>query len=84
MGGPPNGSVAAMALDSSVNVLSVIFGQIYFPTYSNGLKEIAGWLGFVWSIRMVGEGRLWVAVDHLAGRVGTVQRTIDERKTPFV
>ena len=31
--------------------LSVIFGQIYFPTYSNGLKEIAGWLGFRWSDR---------------------------------
>jgi predicted RecB family nuclease len=48
-GGPPNGSQAAKALDSSVNLLSVIFGRIYFPTYSNGLKEIAGWLGFRWS-----------------------------------
>jgi predicted RecB family nuclease len=50
-GGPPNGSGAAKALESSVNLLSVIFGQIYFPTYSNGLKEIAGWLGFRWSDR---------------------------------
>jgi len=48
-GGPPNGSRAAKALDSSVNLLSVIFSQIYFPTYSNGLKDIAGWLGFRWS-----------------------------------
>jgi predicted RecB family nuclease len=48
-GGPPNGSDAAKALDSAINLLSVIFGQIYFPTYSNGLKEIAGWLGFRWS-----------------------------------
>jgi len=48
-GGPPNDSAAAKALESSVNLLSVIFGQIYFPTYSNGLKEIAGWLGFRWS-----------------------------------
>src|SRR4029434_9229616 len=30
----------------SVNVLSVIYAQIYFPTYSNGLKEIAQYLGF--------------------------------------
>ena len=45
-GGPPSGSGAAKALESAVNLLSVIFGQIYFPTYSNGLKEIAGWLGF--------------------------------------
>jgi hypothetical protein len=50
-GGPPNGSGAAKALESPVNLLSVIFGQIYFPTYSNGLKEIAGWLGFRWSDR---------------------------------
>lgn len=50
-GGPPNDSGAAKALESSVNLLSVIFGQIYFPTYSNGLKEIAGWLGFKWSDR---------------------------------
>ena len=50
-GGPPNGSGAAKALESAVNLLSAIFGQIYFPTYSNGLKEIAGWLGFRWSDR---------------------------------
>jgi predicted RecB family nuclease len=33
----------------SVNVLSVIYAQIYFPTYSNGLKEVAQYLGFQWS-----------------------------------
>jgi predicted RecB family nuclease len=32
-----------------VNVLSEIFGQVYFPTQSNGLKEIATWLGFSWT-----------------------------------
>ena len=34
---------------ASVNVLSVIYAQIYFPTYSNSLKEIAHYLGFQWS-----------------------------------
>jgi len=34
---------------SAVNVLSVIYAQVYFPTYSNGLKEIARYLGFQWS-----------------------------------
>jgi hypothetical protein len=34
---------------ASVNVLSVIYAQIYFPTYSNSLKEIAQYLGFQWS-----------------------------------
>jgi predicted RecB family nuclease len=48
-GAPPTGSLAAKALESPINLLSVIFGQIYFPTYSNGLKDIAGWLGFKWS-----------------------------------
>jgi len=48
-GAPPSGSRAAKALESPINLLSVVFGQIYFPTYSNGLKDIAGWLGFKWS-----------------------------------
>jgi predicted RecB family nuclease len=33
----------------SLNLLSVIYARIYFPTYSNGLKEIAQYLGFRWS-----------------------------------
>src|SRR5437870_3135282 len=47
--GPPDGLGVSKALETSINLLSVIFGQIYFPTYSNRLKEIAGWLGFKWS-----------------------------------
>jgi len=31
------------------NVLSAIYGRIYFPTYSNDLKSIASFLGFKWS-----------------------------------
>lgn len=33
----------------SINLLSVMYSQIYFPTYSNGLKDIAQYLGFQWS-----------------------------------
>ena len=36
-------------IKSSVNYLSLIYGQIYFPTFSNSLKEVAGYLGFKWS-----------------------------------
>jgi predicted RecB family nuclease len=36
------------AIDSSVNLLSVIYSHIYFPTYSNGLKDVAACLGFRW------------------------------------
>ena len=47
--GPHDGFGAVRALGAPINLLPVIFGQIYFPTYSNRLKEIAGWLGFEWS-----------------------------------
>jgi predicted RecB family nuclease len=33
----------------SFNVLSAIYGKIYFPTYSNGLKSVASFMGFRWS-----------------------------------
>jgi predicted RecB family nuclease len=36
-------------IDGSTNLLSSIYGKIYFPTYTNGLKEVAGWLGFEWT-----------------------------------
>jgi len=45
----PEGSALANAVESSLNLVSVVFAQIYFPTFSNGLKEIAGYLGFTWS-----------------------------------
>src|SRR5215469_3163283 len=48
-GEPPQGLAANNAIEHAVNLLSLIFAQIYFPTYSNGLKEIAGYLGFRWS-----------------------------------
>jgi predicted RecB family nuclease len=38
-----------LLLKNSTNVLSLIYANIYFPTYSNGLKEIATYLGFAWS-----------------------------------
>ena len=36
-------------ISSSTNLLSFTYAQIYFPTYSNRLKEIANYLGFAWS-----------------------------------
>jgi len=48
-GGPREDSPAAKAIASSVNLLSVIFAQVYFPSYSNGLKEIARFIGFEWT-----------------------------------
>jgi predicted RecB family nuclease len=48
-GAPPQDSVAAKALGSAINLVSVIFARIYFPTYSNGPKEIGNYLEFNWN-----------------------------------
>lgn len=48
-GEPLKGSVAGGAIQAAMNLLSVTFARVYFPTFSNGLKEIAGYLGFRWS-----------------------------------
>jgi predicted RecB family nuclease len=37
------------ALASAVNVLSVIHARVYFPTFTNGLKEVGGYLGCTWT-----------------------------------
>jgi len=34
---------------SAVNLVTIIYAQVYFPTCSNGLKDIAQHLGFRWS-----------------------------------
>ena len=33
----------------AINLLSVLYAQIYFPTFTNSLKEIARFLGFQWT-----------------------------------
>ena len=48
-GGAPEGSAVANVIQSAVNLLSTIYARIYFPTYSNGLKEIAAYLGYRWA-----------------------------------
>jgi hypothetical protein len=36
-------------LADSINVLAVIHAHVYFPVYSNSLKEVASFLGYQWS-----------------------------------
>ncbi len=48
-GKPQDESAAAKAVASALNLVSVMFAKIYFPTFSSGLKEIARYLGFEWS-----------------------------------
>jgi predicted RecB family nuclease len=53
-GGPPEGTTAAEAIASSLNLLSLTFAKVYFPSYSNGLKENARFLGFEWTDTLAG------------------------------
>jgi predicted RecB family nuclease len=46
--GPREGSAAAIAIVHPTNLLSLVYARIYFPTFSNRLKDIAGYLGFRW------------------------------------
>jgi len=48
-GEPLEGSRAAKAVKSALNLLSFLFAQVYFPTHSNALKDIGAWLGCKWS-----------------------------------
>src|SRR5688572_33004852 len=32
-----------------INTLSIVYSHFYFPVYSNGLKSVAGYLGYSWS-----------------------------------
>jgi predicted RecB family nuclease len=60
-------------ISGSTNLVSMIYGKLYFPTYSNSLKEIARWLGFEWTWPQASGSaaivlrRLWelTAGDHL-------------------
>ena len=36
-------------LKSIVNLIDCIYGKVYFPTFSNSLKDIARYLGFDWN-----------------------------------
>lgn len=42
-------AVKDIFLNRSINVLSMIYSHIYFPTYSNKLKDIGTYLGCTWS-----------------------------------
>jgi len=42
-------NVSDKLIEGAVNLLSVIYSQVYFPTYSNSLKEIAKFMDFQWS-----------------------------------
>jgi predicted RecB family nuclease len=46
---PERATLLDQLMASAVNLLSTIYAHVYFPTYSNGLKDVARYLGFRWS-----------------------------------
>ncbi len=46
---PERTALLDQLIASAVNLLSTIYSRVYFPTYSNGLKDVARYLGFRWS-----------------------------------
>jgi predicted RecB family nuclease len=48
-GGFREGSAVALAIAHSSNLLSLVYARIYFPAFSNGLKDVARYLGYRWS-----------------------------------
>jgi len=45
-------SIIQRLRDSTVNVLTIIYNHVYFPTYGNGLKSIENYLGFTRSSKV--------------------------------
>jgi predicted RecB family nuclease len=43
----------AFLKENVVNTVGLLFGRIFFPTFSNGLKDIADFLGFKWASKNV-------------------------------
>ena len=73
-GGPHAGTPATAALDRATNLLSFVYARVYFPTFSNGLKEIAEYLGFQWS----GSLTSGLQTIVLAPQMGGIQRSCGE------
>ena len=46
---PGRQAIVESMLARTCNILSIVYSYIYFPLYSNGLKEIARFLGFNWT-----------------------------------
>ena len=72
------------------NLLTIINGQVYFPTYSNGLKSIARWLGFEWSdtsltaVRSIAYRCDWEASHNAAIKTALVDYNAEDCKATEV
>ena len=46
---PDDAAFVDRLIETLVNLVGCIYGKIYFPTYSNSLKEVGRYLGFEWT-----------------------------------
>ena len=69
-----------------INLLSIINGQVYFPTYSNGLKSVARWLGFEWSdtsltaVKSIAYRCDWEASHNITNKTALVDYNAEDCK----
>ena len=70
-GSPCQNSSESKAIGSILNLLSFTFVQIYFPVWSNSLKDAAGFLGF----SLDSLGFRWGAINRLAPSMGRLPAT---------
>jgi predicted RecB family nuclease len=75
---PLSEPVAASAVKAPINLLSVIFAQVYFPTPSNGLKDIGHFLGVKWN------GPVTSGLQSVSCRLNWEQSSDPELKTALV
>jgi predicted RecB family nuclease len=75
---PPTESRVARAVEKSINLLSVIFAQVYFPTFSNRLKDIAHFLGAKW------DGPVTSGLQSIAYRLDWERSAAPELKAALV
>jgi predicted RecB family nuclease len=45
----PDQTFVGRLIEKSCNILSTVFSHVYFPAYSNGLKDVVRFLGYVWA-----------------------------------
>lgn len=75
---PPVEPMVARAVKAPVNLLSVIFAHVYFPTLSNGLKDIGRFLGLKW------DGSVTSGLESLACRLSWEQSSDPDLKAALL
>ena len=65
-------------LSRLVNVLSLVYSHFYFPTYTNSLKEIGGYLGSSWSAKNAS------GIQSIVWRMNWITTLSDEWKRQLI